>query len=287
MKIRKISLVVCLCLGLMATVTAQTARSAAYDLHYDFTTKIVSGSAYKEKYFIVPYKSQQRIFIDSIPSNYSVQLNARKITVTPDNSTAKLLNGALKQVIFTSDVIETDEIEYQLEIKENDVTVETTTIFVKVVGGLKIDLSTGVVFHTLADESYHFDEAGTDEVSLSKDKQKGSFFPINPVILTHIHGRGKGFTTLGTTLGLGINDEGKVGYYLGGALLFGDRQRAILSAGLAFKPVDVLKGKYKNGQIFTADDIRPELEDVTESKFKTGFFFSFTYNLSSTVSGRD
>jgi hypothetical protein len=254
---------------------------ATYNLSYNYATKQWTGKSFRGKYFIVPYKTQQTITVCGLPENYSATIDGEMITVTPEAVQPESLSPIC--VVYLSNIVEADEVEYTLQIKDSrDSVIEKSVVFVKVFGGLKIDISTGVVLHSLANESYHLNESAVDEFTLTKDNKKGNLFPISPVVLTHFHARPKGFATLGTTVGLGINDEGKVGYYLGGALLIGDRQRAIISTGIALRPVEVLKGKYQNGEVFD-DNSKPEIDDLTESIFKTGFFFSFSYNLSSKV----
>lgn len=267
-----------------ATQAQRGTSNDEYRLVFDYTSRKWTGYAHRnQRWFLVPYKTQQRIVVKNVPGDYTVEMNETSIAVTFDEGTkGKVPTTAGDSVFFLSNVIESDEMEYTVIIKDDKQhEVCKSTAFVKVFRGLKIDVSTGVVFHTLADNSYHYTNDGS-VFTLTKDNRKGKLFPISPVVLTHAYFRSKGFVSWGGTLGFGINDSGKLGYYLGLASLIGDRQRIVLSAGAAFRPVSILKSQYDEGQVF-ADADKPDLADVTEDQFRTGFFFSVSYNLTSKV----
>lgn len=258
--------------------------------NYDSTQ---DGNKHKP-YFLVKYKSQPVIKVTSLPSTTTkVTIDEYFFDVTPevetkDKSPDKSLSDGLIVTPFiqTMAVVDSDEVSYKVTIKDaNDETLHTTAAFVKVYGRLKIDLSTGVLFHNLQDESYYFSDAENGQSSISKDRNKGEIKPLFPAVLTHFYWQGKGSTNFGASIGFGLDDSGKIGYYTGPALIVGDRQRVILSGGWALRPTDVLIGKYREGQLLNTSNL-PDASDLVESEYKSGIFLSLTYNLTSKVEKR-
>lgn len=244
-------------------------------------------------YFLVRYKSQPVIKVSNLPPNTKVTIEEYFYAITPEVENMDAIDKSMAvastkkaEFIQTMATVDSDEVSYKVIIKNStDDILHTTTVFAKVYGRLKIDLSTGIIFHTLQDESYYFSDAGNEQSSIAKDSNKGEIKPFFPAVLTHFYWQGKGFTNFGASVGLGLDDSGKVGYYLGPAIIMGDRQRVILSGGWAHRPTDILKGKYKEGQLLNSSNL-PETSDLVESEYKSGFFFSFTYNLTSKVEKR-
>jgi hypothetical protein len=268
---------------------------------FDFTTKLWTyseESKYRKRkvYFLIPYKSQPAIRVIHLPSiDYKVKIETAFFDVTPkteavkNDTTFKLFEKNKEDNIVyteTMNVVDSDEVNYTVTISdENDKIVHITQVYAKVYGGLKIDLSTGVLFHNLFDESYGYVAGANSQSSISKDKNNGVVKPLFPVVLTHFYWRAKGIISPGFSLGLGIDDSGKAGYYLGPAVLLGDRQRAVISLGLALRPTNTLKGRYAEGQLLD-DSSKPDVSDLVESVYKAGLFFGITYNLTAKIEKR-
>lgn len=216
-------------------------------------------------------------FIDNLESEI-VAIENQIEELHADNSTV---------YVQTSRMVDSDEVEYIVTFSDSSDTKNNhnTSLYARVFGGLKIDLSTGALFHTVVDKSFHYAPVGTDQSQIVKDRNKSKFRPIFPVVFTNIYWRQAGGISPGISLGLGIDDSGQSGYYLGPSLILGDRQRAIFSAGCALRPADDLKGKYKNGQVFDTADA-PDVEDLVESSFKLGLYLSLSYNLTTKVERR-
>lgn len=262
-------------------------------LQFDYQEKTwnykdVDSTNKSKPYFLIQYKSQPIIEIINLPSSSKVMIDEYFFDVTPEVEKKNILNGPSgpDKYVQTMAVVDSDEVSYKVTIKNSsDQELHTTTVFAKVYGKIKIDLSTGALFHNLQDESYFYSDAGSGQSSISKDGNKGHFKPLLPVVLTHFYWQGKGYSNFALSAGLGLDDSGKAGYYIGPGLILGDRQRIIVSAGWAFRPTDVLKDKYTVGQILNTSDL-PENKDLVESIYKSGFFFSLTYNLTSKVEKR-
>lgn len=273
-------------------------KSSDVILVFDYSTKLwkYENSSGKElPYFVLKNKSQPIIQVIKLPSSSTkIEIEEQYYDVTPevkeqkekDPKMAPLTEDDGHKITQTMGMIDSDEVIYKVTVKNAvDTVLHTTEVFAKVYGRLKIDLSTGVLFHTLQDESYFFSDAVNNQSSIIRDASKGKIRPLFPVVMTHIYKQSTGNLSPGFSLGLGIDDSGKAGFYLGGALIFGDRQRAILSAGWALRPADKLKGKYEVGQKISSEDL-PETIDLVESNYRSGYFFSLTYNLTSNVSKR-
>lgn len=186
----------------------------------------------------------------------------------------------------TVNMIDSDEVEFIVTINNKDgELIHKSTAYGKVFGGLKIDLSTGALFHTVVDRSFHYAPVGTDQSQIVKDRNKSKIRPVFPVVFTNIYWRTARPACIGISLGLGIDDSGQSGYYFGPSLILGDRQRAIFSLGGALRPADDLKGKYRNGQVFGTADA-PDVSDLVESSFKLGLYLSLSYNLTTKVERR-
>jgi len=189
--------------------------------------------------------------------------------------------------VQTSRMVDSDEVEFIVTFNDSSDAKNNhkTSLYARVFGGLKIDLSTGALFHTVVDKSFHYAPVGNDQSQIAKDKNSSKVKPIFPVVFTNIYWRQAGWLCPGISLGLGIDDSGQSGYYFGPSLILGDRQRAIFSLGGALRPADDLKGKYENGQIFDTADA-PDVSDLVESSFKLGLYLSLSYNLTSKVERR-
>jgi hypothetical protein len=186
----------------------------------------------------------------------------------------------------TSEMVDSDEIQYTVTVRNKEGNIDhKSTAYCKVYGGMKIDVSSGVLFHNLPNESFRFEPNGSGSSTIVKNKNNDVLKPLFPVVFTHFYWRSKGFTSLGASVGLGIDDSGKAGYYGGPALLLGDRQRVVISLGCALRPTDVLKGQYSTGEVIPNTEL-PETSDLVESAYRAGFFFALTYNLTAKVERR-
>lgn len=264
---------------------------------WDYGSKSLVDEPKKEKpYFALTYKSQPVIKVTNLPdATTMVEIDDENYDVTPEveikekqfQVDGKKSYDTTYSFTQTMAMVDSDEVSYKVTVKNSaDTILHTTEAFAKVYRKLKIDLSTGVLFHNLQDKSYFFSDAGNDQSSITKDDSKGKIRPLFPVVMTHMYWQSMGFVSGGASLGLGIDDSGKAGYYLAPSLIFGDRQRAILSFGGALRPTDVLKGKYEVGQTIPTGNL-PEVTDLVESTYKLGWFVSITYNLTSKVEKRE
>jgi hypothetical protein len=137
----------------------------------------------------------------------------------------------------------------------------------------------------LNDESYYYEASGEDQSILREDDDKNVISPT-VALITHFYKTGKGYVNYGGAFGLGIDDNGQTGWYFGLGALLGDRQRIAISGGLAWRQVKLLKSQYQSmldsgAAVDNADKV--DTADLLEDSYQQGWFVSFSYNLSSTV----
>jgi hypothetical protein len=151
---------------------------------------------------------------------------------------------------------------------------------VKINGGVKIDVSTGVFWNIdLNDNSYRF-ESQTDSTTLViKEKNKNQFLPSFG-LLFNIYRRSNKDVKFGGNIGFSTNSE-RLNYYLGGSVLFGKSERLNLNFGLAGAQVKTVSDKYDTDEIINVPiaDLPNEVPMRNPSPFKVGFYFGVSFNL--------
>jgi hypothetical protein len=267
--------------------------SFGQDLTFDFPAKKWTTSAHKQnKYLLVKYKAQPRILITGLPADYKTEVSETQYDVVPQTETKEGLkkdekDKAVDTITHLMKNVDADEVEYQVVVKDKgDKEVLKFTSMAKVYGRWKIDVSSGVIFNIgLNDESYYYEASGEDQSILREDDDKNVISPT-VALITHFYKSGKGYVNYGGAFGLGIDDDGKTGWYFGLGALLGDRQRIAISGGIAWRQVKQLKSQYQSmldsgAAVDNADKV--DTADLLEESYQQGWFVSFSYNLSSTV----
>ena|GEM_PF-7074888 len=226
--------------------------------------------------------------------------------------TGMLLNLQKKQCILDADIhiypptlITKDTIIYSLKLKSSgkydslikryntklyneDSTIECK---IPVKGTFKLNLSVGISFlhGDLRSSSYYFSPNretlvnDDDKLEIKKADGNSSYRPVISAF-AHAYLKLGGYFTPSITIGLSTNpsDLSNASYMLGSSLIFGQHNRFIATMGIAASSVDYLKGKYHLNQLYTKKEMSGLSEtDLVEKTFKTGFFFGFSYNISS------
>ena len=163
-------------------------------------------------------------------------------------------------------------------------------------GGFKIDFSTGFAYSSLKNENYQIINAGTRKdttfynntdsitnISSTNLKSIGLLseeFNIGVTALLHFYRRTGTLFNYGGTFGFMLNTKPEINYLLGFSLLFGQKQRLILSGGTTLGQVSQLNPKYDKSKTYTES----ELDQISDSQLTTikwgiGYFFSLNYNL--------
>lgn len=161
----------------------------------------------------------------------------------------------------------------------------TFPVEVPVKGGLKVDFSTGpaISFGKNSRDDIYFAEVSKTDPNISVLKKRGNNNSISPGIAAMMHfgpRSGKDFRpTLMFGLGAGFQNTSDVNLslYFGGSLVFGKRERVMLSSGVSYLKVTRLKTEqYVVDQQYTTPI---NIADITEKIFKPSFFLSLSYNL--------
>lgn len=271
---------------------AQGAKNTAFEFDYKTKTWSQETPRYKDRYLLLRYKTQPVIRITNLHPDHRTEVNETLYDVIPetkDRDSLKKMDPVRYTVTHTHIMknADADEVEYAIVVKDkDDQQLYKFTSLAKVYGRWKIDLSTGVIFNIgLHDESYYYEAVGDDQSRLKESEDKSVISPT-PALLTHFYRTGKGYFNWGGVFGLGINDSGKTGWYFGGSVLLGDRQRVALSGGMAWRTVKQLKARYQSqvdsGEVVNNTE-KVEVDDLLQESYKQGWFVSFSYNLSSAV----
>jgi hypothetical protein len=205
--------------------------------------------------------------------------------------------------INTFQIKNMDEIRLSVSyIKDNvAVSVDPDPFVFPVLGGLKLDFSTGFFFSNLNDRKYIIADApsitrsttlpdGTVQdqtVSMRKViEETNSKYKIGFGILSHFYPRLSKWFSLGFTSGFILKDDLAVQFPIGGSLMFGRQSRIILSAGKVFGEANTLSNRYTVGTEIEASSVtNVNSDNLVTKKFGSGWFFAITYNFGGTSVG--
>lgn len=154
-------------------------------------------------------------------------------------------------------------------------------------GGIKVNFSTGYLLSLTGDDSYsYYSEPGTGGTGgnvtkgiLRQDKN-GLTGAIGA--LAHVYKRSCRNVNLAATGGFSVTAAGNIGFYLGSSLLFLEKNRLAISAGLAYVKINTLD----TGNLMpSASADKYVFSSAADTKinytylYKPAFFFGITYNL--------
>jgi hypothetical protein len=145
--------------------------------------------------------------------------------------------------------------------------------------GLKMNFSTGIFLISGAnifDQTYRLDSIVGNK-SNWKIKQNDNKSRVLPALgaLMHIYWKRPAQFGYGGTLGLSINNQTHLNYHLGGSLLFGEKQRLILSLGATLSQVSLIADQCSVDQ-----EVSRSVTSVPVQNFyRWGFFLAITYNI--------
>jgi hypothetical protein len=167
-------------------------------------------------------------------------------------------------------------------------------IEIPILGGLKVDFSTGLVGSNLVDKSFvslnsdpridtiriSDDEIRVDTVGMKKLIQENSEkFQVGFGVFAHFYPRLTPYLNLAITTGFIIRDNLAFQFPVGLSALIGRQSRIVISGGLTFGQMNVLSAKYQEGVPVEASEI-VNLSDnqFTVSQTNMGVFLGLSYN---------
>lgn len=157
------------------------------------------------------------------------------------------------------------------------------TVTLRTKGGVKLDFSTGVFLNFgnnefLGQQFYY--KPLTDSLSTIAMVDAGKRVGVGIGALMNIYWRSpshiKGGGAIGVSTTTGFD---ALNLHLGLSLILGDKERFCITPGLVLREVDGLDNRYVIGNTY-ATALLPEAVPVTKKFPKSGFFVSFTYNVS-------
>ncbi len=182
-----------------------------------------------------------------------------------------------------------DEIEINIDISaeklncKRNVPVNYNQTY-KIIGGLKIDFSTGVFFsmgsHDFKGRDLEYVPEGSDSTVIINDKNSNNALMISIGALAHFYRRTNKTTHLAFSPGVSTTlNFDAVNIHVGGSIIFGRENRGILTIGPVFRETKILR----NGYGYNKEYLKKLLPDdpPTSNKFPAvGAFIAFTYNIS-------
>lgn len=154
---------------------------------------------------------------------------------------------------------------------------------VKIKGGVKIDVSTGIFWNIgLYDKSYRFESQSDTSTLVIKEDNESLFIPSFGVLF-NLYKRSTKDVKFGGNIGFSTNAD-RLNYYLGGSVLIGKSERMNINFGIAGAQVDRVSDLYHTDDPIqvTIADLPNEVPLRNPSPFKVGAFFGITFNLTGT-----
>ena len=152
---------------------------------------------------------------------------------------------------------------------------------VEVLGGFKIDFSTGLFVSNLIDHKYAIT---SDSILSANDTLRGyrilrneeGKIKLGLSAMMHLYYRFSSIINVGLNFGVGIIPDQSVSYLGGGSLIFGNENRFIISGGVMLGSVERLSSLIKEKNLYP--DI-PLQNDLTVKELDFGWYLGISYNL--------
>lgn len=185
-----------------------------------------------------------------------------------------------------------DQFQWTVDFYKNKTKAHSQKYTAMIMGGWKIDFSTGFVFNKLIDNKYSIkydtvditpDNGTVDPVAAGKIvRQDEGKYVVDVGIMSHIYPRTGSRVNLGLNTGIVIRNGSNVKYLLGGSLMLGYEQRFIISGGWVGGTVQVLDETYNNA--LDSYVSRNRLTTISSSipttnRWNWNGYFAITYNL--------
>lgn len=241
------------------------------------------GGKYKEETFDSEF--------GKLGSDGKIKTSAGNLVTETRNLLYKLNYASFSYTSPTIELENADELIIKLSITPRegvpkDYDLPEGKIKIPIYGGFKIDFSTGFYYSSLRSKKFGLkpftaDPTNTDSVKRNEifEEEVGSISgTFGVTALMHAYRRCKGPVGWAGTLGVGAAPNLNYSILLGGSVLFGRKNRLVLSGGANFSSVRALSNAYEN-----VNGSMVVNESVTEvplySRVKFGYFLSLTYNI--------
>jgi len=177
-----------------------------------------------------------------------------------------------------------DEVTFTPVLKnaEGKVVKEFTSFQVRTKGRLKVNFSTGYLLSFIGDDNYSLYK-GTDGTITGISKGNKNSLTHALGALAHVYRSSEYNFNFALSSGISLANNSSVGFYLGGSLLFLEKNRVAITAGISY--IQIQKLNTANLLQASSQDIytfrsSTDNEIKYDKVYKPGVFISITYNLS-------
>lgn len=192
---------------------------------------------------------------------------------------------------FESDILvaKKDEVRYKIAIVPEElnscggINKKTSEVIIRTKGGLKIDFSTGLFLMGGSEEflgkTYYWEniDATTRKIVAA---ERGTRLQLGIGAMVHFYKRTykmvKPAFSAGASTTANFDD---LNFHIGPSLIVGDKDRIIISTGLALKSAKVLDRQLKTDHAYNKEESPDDIPTVSQFP-KAGWFIGVTYNIS-------
>jgi hypothetical protein len=224
---------------------------------------------------------------------HNIMDKLQKIKAGLNDFISKLDKISLKEYTLPIDVngknIDKVEVTVSRSLKSGNTLPDTYTYDVWLIRGFKIDVSGGLFFTNLVDNQFTTSDttvrsfSGGDSINEKKiiTKNKNDLAVGFGSMINISYRLGASWVKPALSIGLLLTTAQKYQVLAGGGLILGKDARVVLHGGLSIGQVTTLQSNFKADSNM-AYNLGPTSTVPTVDRFKTGYFFGFTYNITKT-----
>ena len=281
-------------------------NDAFYSAMYGYDLSSYTSDEYQMEYVRSKYQ-QIKDEVEKIKSNFeTLDVVAKLLKVYSIDSV--LSNVKAYEILSAPIQPFEDYVTFDVEIKHRDAKRlaeyddnRKFTYMEYTQGGVRFDFSVGAVFNFGGNNNkYEIKDVTIETITGESPNQITTLTNKKRIVLTennnfipmlagmfHTSFRRNGNFAFGLTLGASINVETFElnSLFPGVSLLIGKKQKLILTAGPAFRQVNVLKNNYIEGENYDIGEFS-DSSQLTAKQFRIGGFFGITYNLTQKQRGK-
>lgn len=152
---------------------------------------------------------------------------------------------------------------------------------VRIVRGVKIDVSTGLFFNIGVNNSdYRFVDGTEESTTMVVEDESKSLFSPSIGFLFHVYPRSVQDVKLGGNIGFSTDTE-QLNFYLGASLLLGKSERISVNFGLVGSQVNKPSGEFTPGTIIQqpVSELPSEIPLRSPAPYRIGAYMGVSFNL--------
>ena len=239
----------------------------------EFYESVPDGASRKDEVDEI-YKKLEEAGFENLP--FDMRKLLTKINANSFSFSASPVTAEKDVIIYEVTITPIENTEYGSGSKKVSFEVP-----VEVLGGFKIDFSTGLFVSNLIDHKYAITR---DSIFNANDTLRGyrvlrneeGKIKLGLSAMMHLYYRFSSIINVGLNFGVGIIPDQSVSYLGGGSLIFGNKNRFIISGGVMLGSVERLSSLIKEKNLYP--DI-PLQNNLTVKELDFGWYFGISYNL--------